>query len=478
MLFVLFGATGDLSRKKIFPALYHAFLDGESTVSPYLLGVGRSDWTDKHFHEVVHESLVEAGIETSAAKEWCEQSVSYHRVSDYANLGSLQRRAAVIESNQDLSGDRIFYLAVPPLTFPDIITQLGRQRSADPPKGHTRVVIEKPFGHNLESAIELNELIHEYFDEDEIYRIDHYLGKETVQNLLVFRFANAIFESLWNRNYVERIEITVAEEGGADGRAGYYDGVGALRDMVQNHLTQLLTLTAMEVPAQFDAEGIRQEKIKVLRSVLPIALEDVVRGQYTGGDGTEGYLDHDGVREDSRTETFVALRLFIQNWRWQGVPFLLRTGKRMEKRLTEIAVYFRRPPVHLFGGAETCGIDRNVLRIRLQPGEGFSLDFEVKQPAETLPGQIKLSTEKFDFSYDESFGRLPDAYETLLRDLVKGDQTLFVHADETEAAWRLYQPLLEADLAVEPYATGSWGPKSQRVSFLSNGESKRKRSTR
>ena len=467
MLFVLFGATGDLSRRKILPAFYHAFLNAADSGAPVLLGVGRSDWSDDKFQEIVGQSLIDNGIEPDVAARWCRHSVAYQQLDDYSDLTSVCRRASEMESRLGLAGNRIFYLAVPPFTFPDIVMQLGEHREQSPWAGWTRVIVEKPFGNDLESATELNQLIHQYFSEEEIYRIDHYLGKETVQNLLVFRFANAIFESLWNRNHVERIEITVAEELGVDGRAGYYEGVGALRDMVQNHLTQLLALTAMEVPARFDAEGIRQEKIKVLRSIEPLSMEDVVRGQYAAANGEEGYRDHDGVAEDSHTETAVALRLFIQNWRWQGVPFLLRTGKRMPTRLTEIAVYFRRPPVQLFGGADFCNVNRNVLRMRLQPDEGFSLGFEVKAPGEATPGRMELSSESLDFSYADAFGRIPDAYETLLRDIAEGDQTLFVHADETEAAWRLYQPILDAHLPLQPYDSGSWGPALERLPFLS-----------
>lgn len=467
MLFILLGATGDLARKKLIPALYHSFLRDGSTAMPTVLGVGRSDWNDEVFRTSVRDAMVENGVPEADAERWCAHQLAYRAVESYEDLSSVFDRASELEARFGLSGNRIYYLALPPAAFPGVLSHLGSRRADQP--GWMRMVIEKPFGHDLETARELNRLLHRHFAEEEIYRIDHYLGKETVQNLLVFRFANAMFESLWNRSHVERVEITVAEEVGVEGRAGYYDGVGALRDMVQNHLTQLLALTAMEVPARFDADGIRQEKIKVLRSMTPIAPSDVVRGQYGPANGIEGYLDHEGVASESRTETYVALRVFVQNWRWQGVPFLLRTGKRMPRRLTEIAVVFRRPPVQLFGGEEACPISRNALRIRLQPDEGFSLGFEVKSPGDAGPGQMRLSRGNLDFSYADAFGRIPDAYETLLRDLIAGDQTLFVHAEETEAAWRLYQPLLNQGPLVVPYASGSWGPQTTGFQFITDG---------
>jgi glucose-6-phosphate 1-dehydrogenase len=473
MLFILLGATGDLARKKLFPALYHSFFrDGVAWRNPpTVLGIGRSHWTDAQFRKTIEDALVATGIQDAAAASWCAERVAFESVASYDDLDPALARADAIENTLGLHGDRIYYLALPPSAFPSVLSHLGERRSS---RGWTRVVIEKPFGHDLASAIELNRLIHRHFTEDAIYRIDHYLGKETVQNLLVFRFSNAIFESLWNRNHIERVEITVAEESGVEGRAGYYDGVGALRDMVQNHLTQLLALTAMEVPARFDAEGIRQEKIKVLRSIAPLSASDAVFGQYQGSERQSAYLDHVGVAPTSRTETYVALRLFVHNWRWQGVPFLLRTGKRLPERLTEIAVYFRRPPVQLFGGEESCNMTQNVLRIRLQPDEGFSLGFEVKAPEEARPGHMPLSRQHLNFSYSEVFGRIPDAYETLLRDLAEGDQTLFVHAEETEAAWRLYDPLLGADVPILPYRSGSWGPPADGFSFAPSAHDSRR----
>ena len=319
-----------------------------------------------------------------------------------------------------------------------------------------RLVIEKPFGNDLESARELNAIVHAHFPEEVVYRIDHYLGKETVQNLLVFRFANAFFESAWSRQDVERVEILVAETNDAAGRAGYFDGVGTLRDMIQNHLTQLFALAAMEPPARLDAEGIRREKIKVLRSTRTARADETVLGQYGAGpDDPEGYADHQGVEDGSQTETFAAVRLHLDSWRWQGVPFVLRTGKRMPQRLTEIAVVFRRPPVTLFQNAGDCDPTPNVLRLRLQPDEGFRLSFDVKQPGEGF----KVTTRELAFSYGDSFGAFPDAYVTLLHDVLEGDPTLFVHADEAEEAWRIYQAVLDnADIEPHAYESRTWGP--------------------
>ncbi|MEL6543395.1 MAG: glucose-6-phosphate dehydrogenase, partial [Myxococcota bacterium] len=324
--------------------------------------------------------------------------------------------------------------------------------------GWTRIVVEKPFGHDLESAQSLNAVIHEHFDESQVYRIDHYLGKDTVQNFMVFRFANPIFERLWDRDVIESVEISVGESIGTGGRAGYYDKSGALRDMIQNHLTQLFSLIAMEVPATYDPVAVRNEKIKVLRSTLPPDREDVVYGQYAGGsvDGekTKGYLHEEGVAPDSKTETFVALKLRIDNWRWQGVPFYLRTGKRMPQKTSRVVVKFKGAPVSLFQSMGNVNLDTNLLVLKLQPDEGFDLFFEVKKPGS--PFDIKRMPLRF--RYQEQFEEIPEAYETLLLDVLEGDQTLFVHAEEVEASWELYRDLIENPPKPKPYFGGSWGP--------------------
>jgi len=319
-------------------------------------------------------------------------------------------------------------------------------------------VIEKPFGRDLASAQSLNALVHRWFDESQVYRIDHYLGKETVRNLLVFRFANPIFESLWNRTQVKSVHITVAESLGVGHRAGYYDHAGALRDMVQNHMTQLFTLIGMEVPATFTADAIRAEKVKVLRTLTPLERDAAVFGQYAAGrvngENVPAYRDEERVPGDSNTPTWIGLRLALPNWRWQGVPFYLRTGKRLERRLTRIVVTFRRPPIALFDRFSSYDVRNNTLVITLQPDEGFAIGFEVKRPGD----DIALSSERLQFRYADAFGALPEAYETLLADIATGDQTLFVHADEVEQSWRIYQPLLDDDEPVHPYPAGSWGP--------------------
>jgi glucose-6-phosphate 1-dehydrogenase len=456
-LFVVLGATGDLTRRKLLPALYHLAAKGVLKGKCLILGASRSaDIDDEAFRAWARKALTEAGFSSEDLKSWCEKCLVYQTIGESraADFQTLREHIKAIESEKNLPGNRVFYLALPPTAFPNAIEMLG-QAKLNHSSGWTRLVIEKPFGRDLKTAQELNRLVHRYFDESQVYRIDHYLGKETVQNLLAFRFGNELFESLWNRDRVENVQITVAEELGVEKRAGYYEQAGALRDMVQNHLTQLLTLTAMEPPAAFEPDAIRYEKVKVLRSVVPIRQNDVLFGQYTqgqiNGQKVLGYHEEQRVASDSGTETFVALRLEIANWRWQGVPFYLRTGKRLPRRLTQIVVTFRCPPVSIFQPFDSCEIHSNVLVMTLQPDEGFDLSFEVKAPGEPM----KLQTHHMRFRYPSEF---PDAYETLLLDVVTGDQTLFVHSDEVEASWRLYTPLLEQRIPPQPYAAGTWGP--------------------
>ncbi len=456
-LLVIIGGTGDLARRKLLPAICR--LRDKHLSEFQLIGAGTGKkHNDETYRDFVARSVEEEGIDHSAAGETFEWAY-YHSVGGgtLEEYKTLADRILELEKQSNLPGNRIFYLAVPPSVFPNAIKNIG-EVGLNKSAGEVKLVVEKPFGQDLQSARELNALVHRYFDESQIYRIDHYLGKETVQNVIAFRFSNAMFESLWNRDRIERVEITVAETVGAEHRGGYYDRVGALRDMIQNHLTQLTTLTAMEVPTALEADAVRHEKVKVLRSISPISTEDVVFGQYSRGAvqgrEVEGYLEEERVGKDSQTETYVALKLNISNWRWQGVPFVLRTGKRMFKGITEVAITFRRPPVSIFRQFSIKDIQPNKLVMTLQPNEGFDLYFKVKEPGDAY----KLSTQRLHFQYGEVFGRIPDAYETLLLDVLKGDQTLFVRADEVEASWDLYTPLLSHKFDVNRYASGTWGP--------------------
>ncbi len=472
-LMVVIGGTGDLMRRKLLPAMRLLTERGPLRDRVVILASGRrASFDDESYREWAREALDESGLPADAnGSGWCDRCLHYQAIGDQdrQDFEGLRARIEELEREHDLPGNRIFYMATPPGAFIETVERLGEVGLGEGP-GWTRVVIEKPFGYDLESARDLNRRIHRHFREDQIYRIDHYLGKETVQNLLAFRFANMLFESVWNRDRVGSVEILVAEDVGVGSRGEFYDGVGALRDVVQNHMTQLLTLTAMEIPVEFEADAIRDEKIKVLRSLSAIDPSQVVFGRYAageiGGEPVPGFLDEEGVAEDSATETYVAMRAYISNWRWQGVPFVMRTGKRLPEKLTKITINFRCPALAIFQTHSQATVRANSLVITLQPDEGFDLCFEVKQPGDPL----RLQTQSLRFRYEDAFPDLPDAYETLLVDVAQGDQTLFVRADEVEQSWRLYAPLLESRPPPYPYAAGTMGPREAERLLVPRGE--------
>lgn len=465
-LFVIFGARGDLTRRKLIPSIFRVMTEDGVAAAHNLLGVSRREWTDQEFRDYTNQSLHEAGHDGALVEDWCRERVFYEATPEGTqDLAGVRERIEAIEDELGLPGNRVFYLALPPGAFTSVIEQLGEAGLAKGP-GWTRLVIEKPFGHDLATAQELNGHVHRHFEEHQVYRIDHYLGKETVQNLLAFRFANLLFESAWTRDRVEAIELTVAESIGTEGRAGYYDAAGVVRDMVQNHITQLITLITMEAPHEFDADAIRSEKVGVLNAMMPIELDRVVYGQYEAGvvegEPVPAYREDPEVTDDSTTATFVALRLEVSNWRWQGVPIFVRTGKRLPHKTTQIAVTFRKPPICIFHGIhDECESHQNVVILTLQPNEGFELRFDVKAPGSPL----HLLSQGLRFDYEEAFKSLPDAYQTLILDVIEGDQTLFVRADEVEASWAMYSPLLAADIPVIPYPAGSWGPEEVAASL-------------
>ncbi len=472
---VLFGATGDLTHRKLMPALYNLARDGHLPAECAIVGYARRDWNDETLRREFAQTLP-AAIGPGFDEFWPSfaplLAFSGGTFDDPAGYDALPTRLEALDAVRGTRGNRLFYLAVAPEYFATIIANLGRAgliHPTDPPSPWSRVVIEKPFGHDLASARELNRELGHVLSECQVYRIDHYLGKETVQNILALRFGNAIFEPIWNRRHVASVQITVSEElGMAGNRGSYYDGSGALRDMVQNHLMQLLCLVAMEPPVDLSADAVRNERVKVLDALPRWSPRDVyanvVRGQYAAGSiqGTEvvGYHAEKGVRPDSATETYVAIRLMLDNWRWAGVPFFLRTGKRLPKRATEIAIQFRKPPTTMFevDAGESAGA--NLLVLRIQPNEGASLAFQAKVPA----SRRRLQEVRMDFRYGTAFAvPPPEAYERLLLDVMLGDPTLFTRTDAVESAWRFCTTILEAWQRPEAtpnavYDAGTWGP--------------------
>jgi len=473
---VIFGASGDLTFRKLIPALYNIAADGDLPAGLKVVGFARRPKTDESFREELETAARKFSRQTVKDELWdsFSQSIFYHQseFADADGYASLAQRLDRIDEEHGTRGNRLFYLAVAPDQFGLILEHLKNAGLNEAkPGAWSRVVVEKPFGTDLPSAERLNAEVRATFAEKDTYRIDHFLGKETAQNIMVLRFANAIFEPLWNHRYIDSVQITASEPLGVEGRGPFYESSGALRDMVQNHLLQLLCLVAMEPPTDLDADSVRDEKVKVIRSLRPIAGEDVarqvVRGQYTAGaingQNVIGYREEDRVSPTSCTETYVALKILIDNWRWEGVPFYVRVGKRLPKAGTEIAVTFKRAPAVLFNhGSQEHG--QNVLVIRIQPDEGVSLRMQCKMPG----AAVRVEPVKMDFHYGTSFGKAsPEAYERLLLDAMSGDATLFARRDEVEGAWRFIDPIEEAwhgdDEAQRPplhfYEAGSWGPK-------------------
>ena len=457
-LFVIFGATGDLMTRKLLPALYRVITENNVADKITILGVARHQITEDEFRTMAEDALIAAGHTGDEIASFCRHRMFYQPVGDVEDFGRLEEAIAAIEAHSDGPRNRAFYLALPPRAVSGVVDRIGAA-GLNKSTGWTRAVFEKPFGRDLESARALNVKIHKHFDESQVYRIDHYLGKETVQNLYTFRFANPLFESTWNRDRIQAVEITVAEDLGVGTRAGYYDNAGAVRDMMQSHMTQLLTLVAMEAPSSFNASSIRNQKVHVLESISGVDPAHTVYGQYGAGvidgENVPGYLDEPGVSPDSKTPTFVGLQLHIPSYRWSGVPFFLRTGKRLPRRTTQVAITYKQAPVCVFHGvADDCPLSPNVILLTLQPNEGFEVRFELKAPGD--PPRVLSKPMYFD--YEAEFDVIPDAYQTLLHDVMVGDQTLFVRSDEVEESWRIWTPLLNTDLKLHPYAAGTWGP--------------------
>jgi glucose-6-phosphate 1-dehydrogenase len=470
---VIFGATGDLSGRKLLPALYNLAKQRSLPAGFAVIGAAMSEMTDESFRQLASQKIhqfsrtqpIDDRVLDALLSQLFYVPVNFSNLDAFRNLG---KKLQELDSANHISGNRIFYCATPPQTYQAIALQL-QAANLNAGDGFHRIVVEKPFGTDLQSARELTQTLQKVFMEDSVFRIDHYLGKETVQNILAFRFANSIFEPLWNANLIDSVQITAAEELGIENRGAYYDHAGAMRDIIQNHGLQLVALTAMEPPLAFEANAVRDEKVKVLRSIRPLIGEDIeqstVRGQYTKGwvlgEQVPGYREEPNVAPDSQTETFAALRLFIDNWRWAGVPFYIRAGKRLPKQVTEIRIQFKRPPHLTFGREAMKEVDPNAITLRIQPEEGISLKFGAKVPSAGL----RIRSVTMDFEYITSFlVEAPEAYERLLLDCMIGDPTLFTRADEVEAAWSLVDPIENAWRSGRPplelYPAGTWGPEA------------------
>lgn len=471
---VIFGASGDLTARKLIPAVFNLGYDNLLPADFFLVGFGRKPIPDEEFRQLATGAVKEFSRRELNADVWARIAAHTSYVAggydEREAFDRLAKHIAAIETKIGREVQTLFYISTPPSVFAPILLNLGASGLAARYLGrrhHSKVIIEKPFGRDLVSARALNTTIRSVFEEHQVYRIDHYLGKETVQDLLVQRFANAIFEPLWNRNFIESVQITVAEEVGVGTRGGYYEQSGALRDMIQNHTMQLVALTAMEPPVSLDPEAVRDEKVKVLKAIQPLKLGasgDVCRAQYAtgmmGGKMAKGYLEESGINPQSGTETYAAMRLAINNWRWQGVPFYIRSGKRMARRVSEIAIQFKRPPGTLFAESDKFNLAANTLAFQIQPDEGLSLVLNGK-----VPGlETRMQPVKMNFRYSTTFGsNTPEAYERLVLDAMIGDGTLFIRGDEAETSWALYTPVVEAWAAagregMGSYAAGSWGP--------------------
>jgi glucose-6-phosphate 1-dehydrogenase len=477
---VIFGASGDLTRRKIFPALYSLALRGLLPEHFGVVGVARTKQTSKQWIAAMKEAVKEYGRDELRNDVWNELAATMRYVAtDFADDGGEDEVVDVLrelDENHGTGGNRLYYLAVPPAAFETIVGELGERRGSD---GWTRLIVEKPFGHDRESAQRLNEMLLRHFSENEIFRIDHYLGKETVQNMMALRFANGIFEPIWNRQFIDHVQITVAESIGIEGRAAFYEQAGAVRDIFQNHLLQLVALTAMEPPIDFSADSVRNEKVKVLRSLHTPGPKSVVRGQYGRGfvEGEEvpGYREEAGVARDSNTETYVAAKLYVDNWRWADTPFYVRAGKRLARRETTIAIQFQRAPHPPFAEIAGEGLRPNVLLIHVQPDEGVSLAIGAKVPG----AGMSIRTVHMDFLYGGAFRTsLPEAYERLILDAMLGDATLFTRADEVEEQWALVDSIVAAWKRDRPsfpnYAAGSWGPRAADELIQRDGRSWRR----